>query len=245
VKVGWNEVTASLVTNEVSALRRCADKRFSILRVPRSLYAGRWAQLELSVSSPLPTDVRRYRPDVLPPLRTTSEICGLGGGDRQPVWNGPYADSIRTQVGEGTLRGTLRWLSARFPDAELRIGSWHGDWVPWNLATRGAELHAWDWEYSRDLAPLGFDVLHFFFQSAFVRDQKSLVTAIRRCRMAAAEPLGHLGIPSELVDLLLALYLLEICLRAERAEHLGIVPNPRLHPEIRELLERPGAIPGL
>ena len=47
-------------------------------------------------------------------------------------------------------------------DAEIAFGSWHGDWVEWNLGIAGDVIVAWDWAYCAADVPFGFDVLQFF-----------------------------------------------------------------------------------
>lgn len=37
----------------------------------------------------------------------------------------------------------------------------HGDFTPWNCFSDEVGLYVFDWEYSRDAAPVGFDLMHF------------------------------------------------------------------------------------
>ncbi len=37
----------------------------------------------------------------------------------------------------------------------------HGDFVPWNLATDGDVLYAWDWTRAMREAPWPFDAIHY------------------------------------------------------------------------------------
>ena len=43
------------------------------------------------------------------------------------------------------------------------FGSWHGDWMPWNLLRSGTDLWVWDWERSASGVPVGLDAAHFRF----------------------------------------------------------------------------------
>ncbi len=249
VKVGWDEVTTRLVANEARALQMCARGRLRTLRVPQLLHSGKWNQLELSVASPLPEGVLRYPPHTLPPLEITEEICALTGSGDQPVWQGTFADILRERTQQTWSGGSashphplpdlLRWLQVRFPEARLRIGAWHGDWVPWNMATLGHDVYAWDWEHSGEAVPLGFDVVHFFFQSAFIRDGMGLTEAIERSKLASAEPLRRLGISDPLTGLVRGLYFAEVAFRAEEVMRLGGEPNRRLYPRILDAFRRP------
>ena len=45
---------------------------------------------------------------------------------------------------------TLARLAERYADQPVALGSWHGDWVPWNMARDGEEVLLWDWEHYED-----------------------------------------------------------------------------------------------
>lgn len=248
VKVGWDEVTRRLVVNEARMLRLCEQASLRKLRVPRLISAGRWNDVEMSVVSPLPEDVRRYPPKTLPPVAITEEVSQIADRGVEPLWEGTYADGLRRRIESGSessrTPNILDWLRQTSAEARVRIGAWHGDWAPWNLATRGAELHAWDWEQGGDQVPLGFDVIHFYFQTGFIRDGMDLEVAIRHASAASAEALGRLGTPRGASSVLLGLYLLEISLRVDELLRLGGHPNPKLYPRIRETLRQPQAILG-
>jgi hypothetical protein len=46
---------------------------------------------------------------------------------------------------------------------EIPFGSWHGDWMPWNLLRSGTDLWVWDWERAASGVPVGLDAAHFRF----------------------------------------------------------------------------------
>jgi hypothetical protein len=243
VKVGWDDVTARLVANEARMLRLCEGSRLRTVQVPRLISASTWNDLELTVAAPLPEDVRRYSARVPPSVGTTEEIASLTDCRPEPLWGSTYADDLRRRVrAQGPTPRTpdiLEQLRHGSHEATMRIGAWHGDWSPWNLATRGAELFAWDWEHSGDRVPLGFDVIHFHFQTGFILDRLELGTAVRRAAERSRPALRALGVPDGLTRTLILLYLLEISLRADELVRLGGVPNIRLYPRIHEILRRP------
>jgi len=171
-KLGWNELTRHLVRNEIRALRACADHPLRHVGVPRLLACSRWNGLELAVTAPLPTRVRRHRPPGrVPPLEVTREIAGIHGVRTLPLLASSYWARICRLVAEARAAGDDRLSAAleryrallerRCAATTLTFGSWHGDWVPWNLAWQGARLFVWDWEHSGEEAPLGFDLLHW------------------------------------------------------------------------------------
>jgi hypothetical protein len=95
----------------------------------------------------------------------------------------------------------------------LRLGRWHGDWVPWNLGVTAAGPVAWDWEDSAPSAPLGFDLLHWHFQRTLAPAGATLEQAADAVRRAAPE-LSTLGVPAAAHRMVVSLYLIEILTRA-------------------------------
>jgi hypothetical protein len=245
-KLGWNELTRHLVANEVRALRVLADHPLHRLGVPRLIASGRWTGLELAVTAPLPAGVHRHRPPGrVPPLEVTREIAGIHGTRDLPLAASPYWFRTRRLVaeagaGDDRLGAALKryqgYLEQRHGATVLTFGSWHGDWVPWNLAWQGGRLFAWDWEHSGEAAPLGFDLLHWHFQLAFVLERRSPSQGMARCLRQGVPELVKLGVAEPAARLAAAIYLLELALRHSRMHAMGGGWNPRLYPEILGVL---------
>jgi hypothetical protein len=248
VKVGWNRITHRLVTNEVRMLQLCRRAAPVTFRVPRPVSFEDWNGMKVSVVSPLPEDVRRYPSGALPSIAITREIGDLVPGGVQPLWESAYVNQLRSALHlQGAPLGTrevVDRLRRHSPHPRLRFGAWHGDWSSWNLAKRGGEVHAWDWEHGGEGVPLGFDIINFHFNDAFFQDRNGLESAIQRTRRKIIAPLGALDVPGEHVGILLALYLTELTVRAGDLLREGGVPNGRLHPRLGELLLQPDAVLG-
>jgi len=244
-KAGWNRVTARLVRNEARAMAALSTRPLETVSVPALLAAGAWNGLELVVSAPLPDGVRRYRPfDVVPPLKITREIAAAAAGTRTlPLAASPYWARVRreTEAAEKNglrtvLAGYLRAVEERWGQLPLEFGAWHGDWVSWNLARNGGRLHAWDWEHSGDDVPVGFDVTHWHFQMALVREGRGVVEAVRRCTELGLPLLVELGVAPKAAPAVVACYLLEILLRDWRSVQAGGNWTARLYPGILPVL---------
>jgi hypothetical protein len=246
-KLGWNELTRHLVRNEARALRSCAEHRLRRLGVPRLLACSCWNGLELAVTAPLPNGVRRHRPPGrVPPLDVTREIAELHGVRSQLLLASSYWANVRRLVAEHRAAGDPRlgpaleryqgFLERRCAATTLTFGSWHGDWVPWNLAWEGARLFAWDWEHSGEEAPLGFDLLHWHFQLAFIGERRSPSAGIARCLRDGVPQLVRLGVAEPAARDSAAIYLLELVLRAARMNAMGAGWNPRFYPEVLSVL---------
>jgi hypothetical protein len=247
VKVGWSELTRELVRNEAEALRTCAARSLPGLEVPSLLSAGRWNGLDLAVTSPLPTGVRRHRHALRPPPVAVSErIAAMDGTRVIEVASSPWWRRVRELVAaaaaeEGgemaaTLERAAAWVEREAGSTRLTFGRWHGDWVPWNLAWDHGRLYAWDWEHSAADAPLGFDLLHWQFQVAFIEQERSAAEAAARCAQLGAPYLARLGVEPEAAGQLPLLYLLEMYLRGYRMKAAGAGWNPRFHPPMLAVL---------
>jgi hypothetical protein len=108
----------------------------------------------------------------------------------------------------------------------LAFGTWHGDWGPWNLRSTPGRLLVWDWERSGDGVPLGFDLLHFGFQTALQGRGQPPAAAAATARDRAAPHLAELGQRPGVEELLCDLYLLERVCRAAEAEVSAVTGRP-------------------
>lgn len=246
VKVGWSELTRELVRNEAEALRTCASRSLPGLEVPGLLAAGRWNDLDLAVTSPLPTGVRRHRNALRPPPVAVSErIAAMDGTHGIQLAASPWWRRVRELIAAagaegGELAATLEraagWIERHAGSKRVTFGRWHGDWVPWNLAWDHGRLYAWDWEHSAADAPLGFDLLHWQFQVAFIEQERSAAEAAARCAQLGAPYLARLGVDPDVAGQLPLLYLLEMYLRGYRMKAAGAGWNPRFHPHMLAVL---------
>jgi hypothetical protein len=157
-----------------------------------------------------------------------------------PWWRGlrQRIAGVTTDDGEtaATLLRCADELERRHGAEPLVFGRWHGDWVPWNLAWEHRRPYAWDWEHSGADAPLGFDLLHWHFQVAFVGRGREAAEAAARCAELAAPELARLGVGPAAARALPRLYLLELYLRGYGMHAAGAGWNPRFHPSMLRVL---------
>ena len=233
MKVGWNDLTRRLVRAEAGMLRRlaaCAPRSFT---APDLLHQGQWQGLDITISSALPHRLlRRGRRFALPPVAVSREIAGLGGVGETTLADSAWWAGLKARlapVGQAgaapVLDPTLERLESQAP-ARLAFGTWHGDWGPWNLRSTPGRLLVWDWERSADGVPLGFDLLHFGYQTALQGLGQPPATAIATGRDRAAPHLAALGQRPGNEELLSDLYLLERLCRAAEAEVSAVTGRP-------------------
>jgi hypothetical protein len=251
VKVGWNVLTRRLVQNEARTLTEI-DRRqapLTALEVPRVVYAGPWREFELLALTPLrgrALRMTRRHLDVV--AAAMSEISQFVRLDERPLADSDYWRATKARAREMTdddvLPSFADIVEERFGEEVLGLGSWHGDWAPWNMAWRDGRVAVWDWERSSDEAPAGLDAAHFDFQVALVAVRNRSLEALERTLKGEAPLVSALGLPPERQRLLLSLHLLEMALRWEEGRRAGMSPTDSLYaPALAALLDQPAPHP--
>jgi hypothetical protein len=229
-KVGWNDLTRPLVVNEARALERLKHRHIRLREfdVPDLIHAGRWRDLEILIVAPVSFGARRRFID-RPPIPATDEVGQLASTRREPLrasrWWSAALERVAATAADGApprLAAAVDEIDEQFGDAVLEFGSWHGDWVPWNMGRRGTRLYVWDWERSGELAPRGLDGVHFAYQAELglrgTPPVPALAATLRRVELLLPE----LNVGPEHGRLLLALHLLEMALRFDEARAAGV-----------------------
>ena len=106
------------------------------------------------------------------------------------------------------------------------------------MPARG-KLLVWDWERAGGPVPLGFDAVHYFFQSAWLREAASAEAATDLALDRSADVLAALGVPRVHRDSIGLLYLSELFLRyAENADHGTDQLRGDRHDQVRRALQQ-------
>jgi hypothetical protein len=245
VKIGWNDWTRKAVRREAAGLRACASGDRRILDAPELIGHYEWRGLDLLITAPIPTRVRRIAVrSALPDVRVLREICQLSEPFSGELRSSPWWLGLRARiatVADTVIRAELDAATSRVEQAgghtELAFGTWHGDFVPWNLAWANDRLFAWDWESSEPDAPVGFDALHFYFQIAFVAKRLPLEEATQAA-LRAGPALTSLGVPAAAHRLLAALHLLEVIVSQALADGGATGRDSRSHPTVMRVLDQ-------
>ena len=220
-KLGWNRATDDRVRTEVAALRQVAARPAASFRAPSVLDSRHDESGEMSLVEPLPLDVRRHDPFFTPPrAQVMLDVAEMGQVSSTTLAESRYvaalADRLRRLPPTGAVPECLALLgrlAAESATVSLRLGGWHGDLVPWNVADHDDGLVIWDWEYYAPAAPVGFDLIHWFVQGRFARGDLDLVHALGAAEQSAAPGLAELGLSTAARIAVVSLYLLEICAR--------------------------------
>lgn len=172
-KVGFSDITRSLVRHEISVLCGFESNSPVHFRTPSVLGAEESGELSVLIQEPLP-GVEAPEIDVV--TSAAIEISQRGGTATTPLRGTVFWRELQNRVmhlPEGArfareLVRTLEHIERDRSDVEVHVGSWHGDYAPWNMGWDGARLSIWDWEGFAGDVPCGFDMLHHRFQGDVV-----------------------------------------------------------------------------
>src|SRR4051812_6534976 len=160
-KVGTSPLTRRLVDAEYETLVMLGGAELKHVRAPRVLHYGTWQGMPVLVQRPLPIHDRRV---ALTPSRFREAMWEVAMvGYPEPAWGDVAAvvGSIETRLGgapdsdvRAELHALLEELAGRWGEMRLRIGRWHGDLTPWNMASTRSGVLLWDWERSAAGVPV-------------------------------------------------------------------------------------------
>ncbi len=250
-KVGWNEISRSLVRHEAQVLTTMQhDERTpSEFRAPSVIAFDEDDRVDLLLVTPMPqASGLRGGPPSDVPMRATREVAVGGGVTWEALADAPYWAALGERLGAASadptnpLRGeqaqAFEQLGRVYGTRELPFGSWHGDWTPWNMTRVDGALYVWDWERAEGPVPVGLDLLHFDFDVRVKIDGRSPDLAIRDSVLGTGPRLEALGLPSGLAHLLASVHLLEMTLRFQEARSHGVdVADTIYGPALRAMLD--------
>jgi hypothetical protein len=229
VKVGISDLTRRLVRAEAASVAFLAGARLTTVEVPPLLHHGRWQDNEVLVLGVLPTWRRTPTRDSLL-RRAVLELAQVRGltSQSQPLARTQYWQRLGRDVSvladEEARRSLGQVLGDLAPAAEettVPLGSWHGDWTPWNMAAHGERLMVWDWERFTSGVPVGYDAVHYDLQHAVTRGGADPEAAVHDTWARSAVLLEPFGLGPEQAPLVVASYLVEIAVRYLQDEQAG------------------------
>ena len=232
VKVGWNALTRGLVAREAEVLKAVEGESHAAFAAPHVLYHGTWHDLELLALSPLDGRLVRGGQHLGEVMTAMLEIAALSDAEEHPLAESPFWRSLRERIAalseSEEIALLAMWIEASWGRKELRFGTSHGDWTPWNMARRNGTLAVWDWERGASGVPVGFDAAHFDVQVALAKARRDVQVALTTVLA------GDGGLLPRLPDaveprVLVALNLLEMTLRAAEGREAGITSEDRIY----------------
>ncbi|MEQ9619039.1 MAG: phosphotransferase [Deltaproteobacteria bacterium] len=179
-KAGWNEATNSLVKNEADTIKNLSLASFNSFDIPRVLHSGVWRGRYVTIlSSPEGNLLSAPRTLNAEYVNAVDELADFNL-NRMPVLESPFwagftgrvknieSEYYRSILEEKAIPAIERALGA----TQLPFHISHGDFAPWNAFVRDGRLFLYDWEYSREDTPAGWDLFHFIFQTNVLLEKK-------------------------------------------------------------------------
>ena len=242
-KLSVSPLSRRLITNEAAALGRLATSGLAHVTVPRVLFAGDWAGAALLVQSALPEPVSETSDASRRRERAAVEISRLGGIEQQRLDDSAFLGALEARIAllpegdrELVSRAVAR-LREAVPEVRFPVGSWHGDWTPWNTASDEAGgLLVWDWERFGRGVPAGFDALHYSAQSCAGRSGGP-AAALAATRADLDRLLSPFGVAAEAQLAVFGLYLLELLVRYTEDGQAQVASGRRWVTALTESLE--------
>jgi hypothetical protein len=156
------EITRYL-SAEAKALEQVGQMKLKSAAIPRLLGEG-----VVGGATVIVTDSRRGKTTRILTRLVSEHVTFL----RELVARTKCSDDTETlaKVFAQSAAGANNEWSQRFLCTNALLGRWedtietsfaHGDFTPWNCFIDAGGLYVFDWEYSRNAAPVGFDLVHF------------------------------------------------------------------------------------
>lgn len=189
VKLAWNDLTTTLLAHEHGVLTDLATRQLGPVTIPRVIGTGVMDGVNWLALSPVRTHFSRHALTHLDAADAIGRACGanalsLGHPDLAEM-------STRRSAGLPLAEAAVERLLNDHGTQSLMVGSWHGDFVPWNMSAGRSTVAVWDWERFATGVPIGFDRLHFAMQVAVHRAGLSISQAIVTTRAALPSLLSN------------------------------------------------------
>ncbi|MEM1989650.1 MAG: phosphotransferase [Candidatus Bathyarchaeia archaeon] len=223
VKIGWNQETISFVQREEKILNQLVNENFSTAIIPRILYAGWWNNYYLLVQEPPPGRTKT------PPLSITSKhvkfLCELLEIRLSHVKESYYWERLRERIKlldvfnlyyAHLFKLSIETIERKIGNVGLPFGFRHGDFTPWNTFLLKDKIYVFDWEYAEECSPPGWDLFHFLTQTAILVYRRAPAQIYKKFIDDGKEHdiirtyFKHLEIPLEFLELLFALYIVDV-----------------------------------
>jgi hypothetical protein len=247
-KLGTTAISDARLAKEAANLRRIETLHLTSLRVPRLIHQGEWEGHQLVVITALHGPSARGETD--PPLTAMKQLMTAFGTHHESLGSSAFMTNLLRavdKVSDSAPRPILdqAWQALRTHGADVTtgFGSWHGDWVPWNMSRNGGDVALWDWEHFEESVPWGFDVLHFHAQQLRRTHRRDIGEGERQWLSDAPRLLSDMGVDRSAVPLTIASYLLSINVRYLVERHSDAIRPVRVGWGLRLLEDMTGSLP--
>jgi|GEM_PF-4505192 len=224
-KIGWSDLSISLINNEADLLTNLESKLEPNIAAPKVILNTYWEGRKVLVISKVDSSFMSKRSPTS--ARDTFNLIANSLGTNHikfkeiPLINNSNSTRIDTVINIPKLidihKGKI-----------IEVGTWHGDLTPWNTSTYKNKTSIWDWEYGGTEVPVGFDQLHCEFELLRRNPAIKAATALQDTSQKARSILEDV---TDHPDAVLDLYLCKL------VERELMLENQRWNPKKIQLLE--------
>lgn len=188
-----------------------------------------------------------FRAEDGPPVPAMLALAGSRGWTPAPVSDLPVLARSAREIADLTKPESRDWLSAELErlreevgHVPTRVGTWHGDWVEWNMVRSEDQVLLWDWEHYEVGVPPGLDHLHFLAQAMRQRAGTSPDVEDAWLAQTRAELVATWGQSEQEAEATIRVYLLILNVRYAVDRDLTLRDAPARSGWGRELIARLG-----
>ncbi len=154
------------------------------------------------------------------PVEAMQALAGARGWEPATLASSPVLTRLTADIATVADPEARAWLGRErdrlvreLGDCATRVGGWHGDWVPWNMAREPEGVLLWDWEHHQQGVLPGFDHVHYLAQD--LRQRAGTTTAVEDDWLACAREAlrGDWGLSADEAEATIRSYLLVVNLR--------------------------------
>jgi hypothetical protein len=234
VKMAADPSAVETLHREAANLQRATTLlKGSRIVCPEVLWEGIWREYAELAMSALAPDGSGAAQSTAMPISHMLELARSTSPPDERVRHASYTarqlrciDQLPTATGTAVLRQACDFLLRNHGEVSLKVGAWHGDWVPWNMARSGDAVLLWDWEHFSEDVPVGWDLVHYLAQQ--LRLDSGTGQAQENRWLAEAPRLleRELGLVARASFALMLSYLIEVNVRylADRASDTDTLP---------------------
>ncbi len=207
------------LSREAANLERVRPRLPEKLRAPQLIDLRTWHDTTILVMAPLLPEDRPDADDGVP-ADVMLQLARSGDPRTDVLSSAGFwprhrsaAQRMAASDARAVILDAIDHVTSTWPDTEVPIGSWHGDWVAWNMARSNGHIQLWDWEHFEDDVPVGWDLIHYRAQE--IRTLSGTTAADEDAWFAESRALlrQHVGADSRAAAAIIFTYLLEINLR--------------------------------
>lgn len=190
IKIGINQKTIDAVKNEVKWLTELGYLLDKGIEVPRIIFTQENENRFLFAQSSF-EEVNGFKTETdLAKYMRHFQTLNQEKIKTEKFLNSQLSLSFTARINDicqeylkNTLSIYFNRICTKLNDSEIHFSLNHGDFTPWNSRFNGDKIYLFDWEYSDDIHPVGWDLIRFLVQTSFHIEKINLLDLCKRFKI--------------------------------------------------------------